>query len=398
LLNIKIITYGNFPFGGAAANFIRNLAVGLAKNSVDVEVLLPKGHFFGNKVELETNSCNTFHNVKYRYFCFRIHPKHILGKFIDNFCGPILMNLYLIRECLRNNRIYIIKYNITFTSQLFLVFVSKITRVKLINIIPEYYEKPEKGIYKLTNWYNFYYGISLISRFADGYIVLSNFLRNAIQKLKKDAKIIVQPNIIDPSIFQNIEQGRKGLELLIGYAGTPTQKDGIIDLLESFRIVINHTKTVTLLLIGDLTNGTSVIPELEEYCRKIGIENYVQFTGLLPFEMMPILLSKCDILVLARPRGIFAEAGFPTKLGEYFAASKPVVATNVGDIGVYFKNQEQLLLAEAGNRTDIAKKLIFLINNSDQREKIGKAGYNWMIQNLEFIHVSQKVSDFLATI
>jgi glycosyltransferase involved in cell wall biosynthesis len=398
LLNIKIITYGNFPFGGAAANFIRNLAIGLAENDTEVEVLLPHGHFYGTNVELNTSSVNNIKNVKYRFCCFKRHPTSLIGKLLDNICGPIVMFVYLLFEGFRKKYKYILKYDVTFSSQMLQLILSKILRIKLVNIIPEYYEKPETGIKRLFKWYNFYFGIEILLKFADAYIVLSYFLEDEIKKKNKDAKVLVQPNIIDPAPFINNEQIQSHQNILIGYTGTPTQKDGIIDLLGSFKIVHDKISDVKLLVIGDITNGQTVILELKNHCFNLGIDQWVEFTGLVPFSQIPELLQKCDILVLARPRGIFAEAGFPTKLGEYFATKKPVVATEVGDLGFYFKSGYHLLLARPGDIVDIAEKIFYLIEKPELRTEIGGNGFDWMKKNLEYELVSQKIISFLNTV
>jgi hypothetical protein len=39
--------------------------------------------------------------------------------------------------------------------------------------------------------------------------------------------------------------------------------------------------------------------------------------------------------------GILADSGSPTKIGEYFSARKPVVATKVGDLQHYFSDKKR---------------------------------------------------------
>ena len=88
------------------------------------------------------------------------------------------------------------------------------------------------------------------------------------------------------------------------------------------------------------------------------VENSITFTGLVPFSDVPRLLNSCQILALTRPSGIFAEAGFPTKLGEYFACKKPVLITEVGDMPTYFKNENHVILVEPDNINSIVNKFL----------------------------------------
>ena len=71
---IVIITYENFPFGGASANLLRYFAFALTCEGKEVEVILPTGNYFGNKIDLNTKRKGTFKNLKYHHLCFINHP------------------------------------------------------------------------------------------------------------------------------------------------------------------------------------------------------------------------------------------------------------------------------------------------------------------------------------
>lgn len=391
---IVLITYGNFPFGGASANLLRNLATGIKKQNYEIEVILPRGNYYGKKIERVAQKVNNIDGVKYRFLVFKRHPVNPIGKVLDNFIGPIAIAIYLVYLKINSRVDKILKYNITFTSQFLLLFVSMILNIKLINIVSEFYEKPSKKGLGLIKWYNFYYGFKYGLRFNSGSIALTTFLSSEIKKYNKKAAVLVQPNLIDDAYF-NLPQNRNKEFLRIGYSGTPTNKDGIIDLLESFKIVNKQKPNTRLRVIGDLTNGTSLVSSLDARCKKLKIDKAVEFTGLVPHNEVPSLLNECDILVLARPSGIIAQAGFPTKLGEYFACKKPVVITRVGDIDYYFKDKKIVQIVEPENIKDIANGIIALIDDPKKRVKLGQAGYEWMLENLEYKNVAKKIHLYL---
>ena len=106
-------------------------------------------------------------------------------------------------------------------------------------------------------------------------------------------------------------------------------------------------------------------------------------------------MKSCQILALTRPSGIFAEAGFPTKLGEYFACKKPVLITKVGDIPNYFKNEKHVILVEPNNIDSIVDGFEKIICNKDLSEKLSSNGYDWMKNNLDLNNVSTKLITFL---
>jgi glycosyltransferase involved in cell wall biosynthesis len=115
-------------------------------------------------------------------------------------------------------------------------------------------------------------------------------------------------------------------------------------------------------------------------------------------DKIPETLLTCDILVNPRKSGVFAEAGFPTKLGEYFSTKKPVISTRVGDIKSYFTDKNELVLVEPDNPDQLSLAIIYLTENKSQAKRIGDNGYGWAIRNLDFKTNTKKLIDFLGSL
>lgn len=397
--NIIIITDANFPFGGSSANYIRLLAIGLKKKANKVKVLLPSGHSYGCNVEKNIKRKGTIEGVDYKYTLFKNHPKNYIGKIIN----AILDNLFLIPNLIYFRIGYkykvVIKYDTSFFRDISVLAVLKILNIKLISIIPDFFEKPQKSLFSWTffKWVSFYLGLKYVTKYSDKIIVFSSFLKDYFEnEVKYKKPILIIPNLTDPENFKNLKPQLFGKDIItIGFLGSPTKKDGILDLIDSFKIVNEKYKNTHLICIGDLPNKKSVIPGLLEYARQSNLAEYITFTGLVSFTKVPPLLNMCDICVLARPNGIVADAGFPSKLGEYFACKKPVVVTEVGGIKDYFTDKQNVVLVEPGNPISIAAGIEYLIKNTEKAKEIGNEGYNWMISNLEYTNVTAKIIEFI---
>jgi glycosyltransferase involved in cell wall biosynthesis len=399
---IIYISYINFPFGGAMANFSRYFVSGLAMQNNKIEVILPTGNYYGNYIDCDKNKGGKINGVPYKHLCFINHPKNYFGKLADNICGLILPFFYLVIKTIKKDLDLIIICDSDFFKTLIFVIAKKVLRKKLIIILPEFYDKPKNGFFSLSliKWYSFYYGMKFVVKNADGYIVLSHFMKRYIrEKLNSRKSILLIPNLTDPKKFerQNVKPFLEN-KITIGYTGTPTNKDGILDMIKGFSILNRKFNNTHLLVIGDLTNGKTIIPALKEYASDLGVLENISFTGLVSHNRIPDLLNSCQILTLIRPNGIFAEAGFPTKLSEYFACKKPVVITRVGDILRYFKNEEHVILVEPENIESIVTGFESLLMNRDLAEKISLNGYNWMDQNTNYFNISPKISLFLEKV
>jgi glycosyltransferase involved in cell wall biosynthesis len=235
-------------------------------------------------------------------------------------------------------------------------------------------------------------------RYADKFIVFSNYLKEYLSnRLKSSKDILIMPNLTDPKRFEiNDIKPFKPNKITIGYVGTPTQKDGVLDLIKSFSIINNKYPNTHLLIIGDITNGDTIVPGLKKYASENGVkDDCITFTGLQSHRVVPQLLLSCQILALTRPKGIAAEAGFPTKLGEYLSCRKPVLITKVGDIPNYFKNEEHVILVEPENIESITHGFETIIINKKLSDELGLNGYKWMDENLNYVTQSKKISEFI---
>lgn len=389
-----------FPYGGASANFLRNFTFALKDAGHNVEVILPTGAYYGKKIDQQNIRKGVINGVKYQRLGFIYHPRNWFGKIIDNLLGIILPFFFLLNRGLSKRIEIIILYNPQFLSLFFHLISKFLLRKKILLILPEFYEKPKGNIFSLSmiKWYDFYFCIKYLAKYADKFIVLSTYLEKYISsKLYKTKDIMILPNLTDPNLFSQtgIKEFKEGY-ITIGYVGTPTRKDGVLDLITSFSIINKKYPNTHLLIIGDITNGNTIVPQLQKYAQQLSItQNSITFTGLTSHFKIPSLLLSCQIFALTRPSGIFAEAGFPTKLGEYFACKKPVVVTRVGDLNKYFKDKEHVVFAEPNNIASIVNALEYLIINPKKAIEIGLNGYNWMNENLNYINQAKKITEFI---
>lgn len=396
--NIKIITYTNFPYGGASANFLRYFSLSLIKEGHEVEVILPKGSIYGKNVEVPNTRNGCVENIRYKHLCYINQPNSFIGKLLSNLCSLIFPFFYFVRKCAFKSNDIIILYNPFFSRLIGVFLIKALLRKKIILMLPEFYEKPaEKFSISLLNWYDFYFGFKYLIKYSDGYIVVSTYLKKYVQEtLKVNKPLLLLPNLLDPENFQlNDIKPFKDKKITIGYTGTPTRKDGVVDLIKSFSLVHMKYPNTHLLIIGDVNSGDSVIPNLKELAMKLNVADSITFTGLVSFKEIPQLLNSCQILTLTRPSGVFAEAGFPTKLGEYFACRKPVLITKVGDIDTYLRDEVHAIIVKPDDVEDILGGFIRLIERPELFKILIDNAFGWMNENLNYKKVSKNISHFV---
>ena len=85
----------------------------------------------------------------------------------------------------------------------------------------------------------------------------------------------------------------------------------------------------------------------------------VLFPGMIPAERAPELLAACDIMLSpTKPNADGSPFfGSPTKIFEYMAAGRPIIASNIDQIGEVLSDEHTALLVTPGDAESLAGKM-----------------------------------------
>lgn len=210
-------------------------------------------------------------------------------------------------------------------------------------------------------------------------------------------KIIVNPNGVDPDKYRPDIDGSKirrkyeieDNKVVIGFIGTFGAWHGTELLALAFGRLADKSSDVHLLMIGD---GIKM-PEVKKNLENIDKSKY-SLAGLVPQEEGSEYLAACDILV--NPTIPNADGspffGSPTKLFEYMAMGKAIVASNMDQMAEVLSHNETALLVEPGNIDAIAGALSELVSDQVLRRKLGANArkevcqkYTWEIHTKKII-------------
>ena len=100
----------------------------------------------------------------------------------------------------------------------------------------------------------------------------------------------------------------------------------------------------------------------------------VIFTGMVSYNDIQYFLAICDILVsphclLSGNKEFF---GSPTKIFEYMAIGKGIVASNLGQIGEVLENGKTAILVEPENIEELVNGILKLVNDERLRIQLGR--------------------------
>lgn len=271
-------------------------------------------------------------------------------------------------------------------------FICKLRNIKIIQEKSEYPFVLMKHGFIAKIWAYLY--TSTTYKLFDGLIVMTKPLMDYFAtKVKKSCKLIEIPMTVDLDRFSIHDNHISDYGDYIAYCGNMAgNKDGVLNLIEAFAIASKEIKNVNLLLIGDSADSEEMI-SIKEFAKSKGGKRII-FYGKASREIIPGLLIKAKALALARPSSLQSMGGFPTKLGEYLATSKPVVVTAVGDIPRYL-NETNSFIVEPDNNVAFADSIIKVFSDYHAAQEVGKRGREVVDLFFNYKVQSQRIHGFI---
>ncbi len=218
-------------------------------------------------------------------------------------------------------------------------------------------------------------------RAADLVVVVSTPMKDEIcGRGVEPSRVVVNPNGVDtdrysPDVDGSAVRARYSLQdaVVIGFIGTFGPWHGADVLARAYvRLRASHpdlAPRVRLLMIGD---GVT-LPDSRRIVNVGSATDAAVFTGLVPQEQGASHLAACDVLVsphVPNPDGT-PFFGSPTKLFEYMAMGKAIVASKLDQIGEVLAHEKTALLVPPGDVDALTDALARLIRDRALRECLG---------------------------
>jgi glycosyltransferase involved in cell wall biosynthesis len=225
---------------------------------------------------------------------------------------------------------------------------------------------------------------------ADLVVVVSRPMRDdLIARGVPGDRILVNPNAVDPEMYRPDIDGTAarsrlgfGGKTVLGFVSTFQAWHGAEVLAAAFVVLMRdhpeYRTSVRLLLVGD---GPRLAPS-KQLLHDAGLDDLVACVGLIPQEQGPQYLAACDVLVsphVPNPDGT-PFFGSPTKLFEYMAMGKGIVASDLDQIGEVLRHGETAWLVPPDNPEALASGLARLVADRDLRSTLGAAAHRTALE------------------
>jgi glycosyltransferase involved in cell wall biosynthesis len=229
-------------------------------------------------------------------------------------------------------------------------------------------------------------------RAASLVVVVSEVLKDQVLEIGiPEERILVNPNGVDPDRLAPYRKRgpaawreRLGLEEAptVGFVGTFGVWHGVTVLPMMVEELARTQPDVRWLLIG----GGQLYDDVRGQIEERGLTDRVTVTGIVQRERALELLAASDVCVsphVPNPDGT-RFFGSPTKLFEYMGLAKPIVASDLEQIGEVIDHERTGLLCPPGDAGAAAAAVARLLDDELLRRRLGEAAleeaettYSW---------------------
>jgi hypothetical protein len=189
-------------------------------------------------------------------------------------------------------------------------------------------------------------------------------------------RIVVVPHGVDPSRFP-LDGDRDPVPGRVLYSGTIGMGHAVGTLIEAARRLEENGGGYEFLIVGDGAERA----ELEERTRELGLRS-VTFAGRLPRSELPALLATADVAVATqRDLPLLADA-LSTKVLEYMAAGRPVVAAASGWTAEVIDRAGAGFVCPPEQPAALAEAIVRITADRESAREMGLSGRRYVEANL----------------
>jgi glycosyltransferase involved in cell wall biosynthesis len=172
---------------------------------------------------------------------------------------------------------------------------------------------------------------------------------------------------VDHKLFRQTGEPKSATPL-IGYFGRLKKYKSVDQLLKAFALIKPNVPDLKLMIVGE----GDARPGLEQLARALGIANDVEFKGFVSEEDKVKYLQQMHFVV-----NTSSKEGWGLTVVEANACGTCVIAANVQGLRDSVKDGETGILYEYGNVAQLAEKILFLLNNPQERERLSRNAIQW---------------------
>lgn len=212
----------------------------------------------------------------------------------------------------------------------------------------------------------------------------------------KADKVAVVMNTPDENLFPfrsalSYQNAEETSPFVVMYHGSLIERNGLELAVDALALLSESGIPIELRVYG---RSTPYLDRVMNKVRDLGIEKMVKHFGGRRLDQLAAEIQKCDIGVVPNQLNAFTAINTPTRILEYLALGKPVIAPSTRGVLDYFSS-DALLYFKPGDAQDLAKQIQTAALHRQDLTAIAKRGQEVYAQHT-WIEEKQVLLDTVA--
>jgi glycosyltransferase involved in cell wall biosynthesis len=235
------------------------------------------------------------------------------------------------------------------------------------------------------------------AKFFDAIVIAEDYyIENFNGTNRKIVKVLNYP-ILNEALPQ-INFKKIGFSIV--YSGTVSENRGIWNILKVVEMLSKERRDFKLYIIGKFSSE-NLFSNVREFLTENSLDEFVEIIGgnsYVKREIIDAYHKFMDLGLVLIPISPHYERKLPTKFFEYMLAGIPFIATNFPLWKEFVEENKCGIVVNPDNFEEINKLIQYLIDNPDERKKMGEEGrkkvleeYNWDTQEETLVELYKEL-------
>jgi len=385
-----------FPNGMAGAQRVKLLARGMIENDIYVTLLHLRVSEFPPYIH---NSAvkGDYNGISFEYTTgTTTRPNNFWKRRLVEMRGT-LVGLYRLHALKKQGKLDCVYYYggvLQFTT-LKLLFLQYLKQLE-IPVIMDLCERPwslgnkTNSIGQIISPISGIKGVVAISKF------LSKWTLSESQRINHPVKLLKVPILIDINDFGAFSLYSDSRPKVL-FAASSGYDNSFSFVLDAMSHVWKQIPECQLIITGIEPSRESSRQLLREIQGRSCNQNVI-LKGYISREELLQEYATSNALLAPLFDDVRSRARFPTKIGEYLASRRPLITNNVGEICEYLQDGISAAISEPGDPIAFGEKIIYVLQNPELAERIGKEGWRIAYEHFHYQIHSKQIADLVRGI
>ncbi len=377
-----------YPRGTATAARITMIGRALLDSGLSFRLL----HCGPSPVTINTEASGVFEGIPFEYMTGlrRPHNRFLRMLVYARAGANLTRRLLALWPCRRSTALYLYVMD-----SLLAVYVGLLCRLLQIPVVQEMCEwmPGDPRCSRLVHWLH----KRVLFRQATGVITISQAITGRVKRNSSGNRraLLVQkvPTLVDTERFPPPAPANRSGSHIPEFVYCGTWRQDIFQIVSAFARVKQHGHSCRLRIIG--ARAEQLRPSLDVHIKTNGLSgDDIILAGCVDQSTLESAYRSAAGLLMPLWNDDRSLTRLPNKMSEYLASGRPVISSCIGDIQEFLTDGVSAYLATPGDTASFASKMVAVLENPADADRIGAAGREVCMSKLDYRWYSQALGQF----